>query len=305
MRYLFIVLFSLVVVSCVRKQKDVDNIGVKKEENTKDQVLGNKKIKELESQVFHLVLHENKYCYFLGKTGDYQNITLNFNVKRLISEATIDNIFYDNEFNSFRNQLYKIRDYRVKSRSNYEIAVFDEFEGKDARINFWLINKKDDVWKFEFLPSWKEEESKRDYLANLDLRQKYLFVNKKNIDSITVLTKGGWSEDGNDENLDTVCYKMPYYFKLKEKYKHWKHYNPIRFVSSKNKVAMYTSPDLSSEVVENLKYNDWIIINDTVKNESTGNNSWLDVYDRVNFRKGYILNKDLVEKPTYKNLLIK
>ncbi|OHT44983.1 hypothetical protein [Flavobacterium tructae] len=305
MRYLLIVLFSLVAVSCVKKQKDVGTVGVKKGENTKGQVLGNKRIKELESQVYHLMLHENKYCYFLGKKGDYQNITLNFNVKSLISDATIDNIFYDNEFNPFRNQLYRIKNYKVESSSNYEIAVFDEFEGKDARINFGLINKKDDVWKFEFLPSWKEEESKRDYLANLDLRQKYLFVNKKSIDSITVLTKGVWSEDDNDENLDTVCYKMPYYFKLKEKYKHWKNYNPIRFVSSKNKVAMYTSPDVSSEVVENLKYNDWVIINDTVEKGSTGNNSWLDVYDRVNFRKGYILNKDLAEKPTYKNLLIK
>jgi hypothetical protein len=302
MRYYFIGLLSLVILSCVNKKKDIDTPDVEKVQVVKN----NKKIRELENQVFHLVLHENKYCYFLGKTGDYQNITLNFNVKRLLNEATIDNIFYSNEFNPYQSQLYRIKNHIVKNNSNYEIFVFDEGEDKDAKINFSLINNKEHLWKFEFLPSWKEEESKRDYLANLDLRDKYLFINKKYIDSVIVLTKGLWSkEDDNDENLDTVCYKMPYYFKLKEKYKHWKNYNPIRFVSSKNKVAMYTSPDVSSEVVENLKYNDWIIINDTVKNESTGNNSWLDVYDRVNFRKGYILNKDLAEKPTYRNLLIK
>lgn len=302
MRYSFIVLLSLVILSCVNKKKDIDTLDVEKDQVVKN----NKKIRELENQVFHLVLHENKYCYFLGKKGDYQNITLNFNVKRLLNEATIDNIFYSNEFNPYQAQLYRIKNHIVKDNSNYEIFVFDEGEDKDAKINFSLINKKDDVWKFEFLPSWKEGESKRDYLANLDLRDEYLFVNKKNIDSVIVLTKGLWSkEDDNEESLDTVCYKMPYYFKLKEKYKHWKHYNPIRFVSSQSRVKMYASPDVSSEVVTSFKYNDWIIINDTVKKQSGENNLWLDVYDMISFRKGYILNKDLAEKPTYKNLPIK
>lgn len=304
MRYLFMIVFCMTVISCVDKKTDVKNIDTKKTEVVKN----NKKIKELENQVFHRVLYENEYFYFLGKKGDFHNITLNFNVKRLTSEATIDNIFYSNEFNPNQTQLYRIKHHTIKN-SNYEILVFDEGEDKDAKINFSLVNKKDGVWKFEYLPSspWKDEESKRTYSQNLDLREEYLFINKKDIDSLIVLTKGLWSEEGDDsdENLDTVCYKEPYYFKLKEKYKHWKNYNPLRFVSSKSKINIYAEPDTTSKVVSKLKYNDWVIVNDTVNKQSNSSNLWLYICDKVNFEKGYILNKNLAQKPTYKNLPVK
>lgn len=304
MRYLFIVLFSQVIFSCADKKTDVNKTDTKKAEVVKNSI----KIKELENQVFHRVLYENKYFYFLGKKGDFQNITLNFNVKRLINDATIDNIFYSNEFNSYLNQLYRIKNYVVKNNSNYEIFVFDEGEDKDAKINFSLINKKDNLWKFEFLPSspWKDEDSKRTYSQNLDLRDEYLFINRRDLDSLIVLTKGLWSaQDDSEENLDTVCYKMPYYFKLKEKYKDWKNYNPVRFISSKSKINLYALPDSTSKVVSRLKNNDWVIVNDTVKKQFGNNNLWVDVYDMVNFEKGFILSKNLVQKPTYKNLPIK
>ncbi|TDW46587.1 hypothetical protein EV144_106259 [Flavobacterium sp. 270] len=296
MRCLLIVAFLCVIVSCENKKTNNDKIHPEKIQDTKK----GKKIKELDNQVFHLVLYENEYSYFLGKKGDFQDVTLNFNVNHLVNEATIDNIFYSNEFNSYQNQLYRIKDHIVKNDSNYEISVFDEGEDKDAKINFLLINKKDDVWKFEFRPSWKEEDSKRDYLENLDLRDEYRFINKRNIDSIVVLTKGLWSErDDNEENMDTVCYPKPYYFKLKEKYKHWKNYNPIRFVSSKSKINIYEEPNETSKVVATLKYNDWIIVNDTLKKQQNSSEGWLDIFDKVHYEKGYILNKNLAEKPTY------
>ncbi len=292
---LFLVIFSL--ISC--KDSKIE----------KKEIENKTKIKELENQVFHRVLYENEYFYFLGKKGDFQNITLSFNVKRLINDVTIDNIFYSNEFIPYQNQLYRIKHHVIKNNSNFEIFVFDEGEDKDAKINFSLINKKDGVWKFEYLPSspWKDEESKRTYSQNLDLRDEYLFINKKDIDSLIVLTKGLWSEEGDDseENFDTVCYKEPYYFKLKEKYKHWKNYNPLRFVSSKTKINIYAEPDTNSKVVSKLKYNDWVIVIDTVNKQSNSSNLWLDIYDKVNFEKGYILNKNLAQKPTYKNLPVK
>ncbi|TPG41962.1 hypothetical protein [Flavobacterium pectinovorum] len=298
------VIFSLVVISCSNKKTNVEKTDDKKVVLVKN----NTKIKELQSQVFHSVLYQNEYFYFLGKKGDFEDVTLNFNVKRLINDATIDNIFYSDEANPNQNQLYRIKDHTNKDNLNYEIVVFDEWEDKDAKIKFSLVNKKDDVWKFQYIPSspWKQENSKRTYSQNLDLREEYLFINQKNIDSLIVLTKGLWSkEEDNDENLDTVCYKKPYYFKLKEKYKYWKNYNPIRFVSSKSKISIYTQPDTTSKVVSKLKYNDWVIVNDTVNKQSNNNNLWLDIYDRVSFRKGYILNKNLAQKPTYENLPVK
>ncbi|HEY1196222.1 hypothetical protein [Flavobacterium sp.] len=48
-----------------------------------------------------------------------------------------------------------------------------------------------------------------------------------------------------------------------------------------------------------MKYNDWIIINDTLKKEQHNSENWLDVYDRAHIEKGFILNKNLAEKPTY------
>lgn len=301
MRHWFIILFSFVVVSCMNKKTDLDKIDTKKTEV----VAKNTKIKELENQIFHKVLYQNEYCYFLGKKGDFEDVTLNFNVKRLINDATIDNVFYDDEANPYQNQLYRIKDHNIKNKSNYEIIVFDEWEKKDAKIYFSLINKNDNLWEFKFLPSWKEEESRRDYLDNLHLRQQYLFINQKSVDSIFVLTKGLHSDEIDGEgNAYPVCYELPYYFKLKEKYKHWKNYNPIRFVSSKEQINIYEEPNEASKIVASLKYNDWIIINDTVKSQSNEDEEWLDIYDRANIEKGYILNKNLAEKPTY-NLPIK
>lgn len=301
-KFFYISLFLVIVLSCQNKKTDTDTKIIIKEKNVKST-----KIKELENQIFHLVLYENNYCYFLGKKGDFIDVTLAFNVKRLVKDATIDNIFYSSEENGNENQLYRIKNYSVKNNSNYEISVFDEWEDKDAKINFSLINQKDSVWKFQYTPSspWKKGISKRYYMQNLDLRHEYLFINKKNVDSIIVLTEGLYSDGEDDEeNAYPVCYKNPYYFKLKEKYKHWKNYNPIRFVSSKSKINIYEEPNETSKVVATLKYNDWIIINDTVKKQTDGNNLWLDIYDRANYEKGYIISKNLAEKPTY-NLPIK
>lgn len=301
MRFLIIVTFCFVMISCENKKTDVNKIKIGKTKEIKNKT----KIKVLENQVFHSVLYENEYCYFLGKKGDFVDVTLNFNVKRLANEATIDNIFYSNDFNTYQNQLYRIKNYTTKNSSNYIISVFDEGEDKDAKINFSMINKKEGVWKFQLLPSWKEGESKRDYLSNLDLRDEYLFINKKNIDSILVLAKLVWYENDNSDKADTVSCEKPYYFKLKEKYKSWKNYNPIRFVSSKGKINIYERPDLTSKIIANLKYNDWIIINDTLKKEHSNSEDWLDIYDRENMVKGYILNRDLAEKPSYSFPVVK
>lgn len=298
MRYLFMVVFCLTMISCVNKKTDVENIDTKKTEVVKS----NKKIKELENQVFHSVLYQNEYFYFLGKKGDFEDVTLNFNVKRLINDATIDNIFYYDEASPYQNQLYRITDHTKKDNLNYEIVVFDEWEDKDAKINFSLVNKKDNVWKFQYIPSspWKQENSKRTYSQNLDLREEYLFINQKNLDSIVVLTKGLYSDEEDGEgNAYPVSYENAYYFKLKEKYKDWKNYNPIRFISSKANVNIYESPDTTSKVISSLKYNDWIIINDTLNKQQKGSENWLDIDDRVNFIKGFILNKGLAEKPVY------
>lgn len=303
MRFFIIVMLCFIVISCENKKADVDKMKIRKTIEIKNKT----KIKELENQVFHRVLYENEYFYFLGKKGDFVDVTLNFNVKRLADEATIDNIVYSDDFNRYQSQLYRIKNYTIKNSSNYIISVFDEGEDKDAKIYFSLIKPKDNVWKFQYVPSspWKDEESKRTYNQNLDLRSEYLFINKKNIDSILVLAKLVWYENDNSDKADTVSCEKPYYFKLKEKYRHWKNYNPIRFISSKSKIKIYESPDITSKVVATLKYNDWIIINDTLKKNQEISQDWLDIYDREHLEKGYILNKDLAEKPTYNFPIVK
>lgn len=70
-------------------------------------------------------------------------------------------------------------------------------------------------------------------------------------------------------------------------------------MSSRGKVNIYERPDLTSKIIATLKYNDCIIINDTLKKEQHNSENWLDVYNRAHIEKGFILNKNLAEKPTY------